>query len=76
MYLHFLNLFTCFRSRSASKIMVLGSDYLKYVETDISLSSLPPFLGGPRQIGHIPFCFDSSEDGLLKDYSPKENISG
>ena len=56
--------------------MVLGSDYLKYVETDISLSSLPPFLGGPRQIGHIPFCFDSSEDGLLKDYSPKENISG
>eukprot|EP01042_Synura_sphagnicola_P005656 gene5656-7218_t len=37
-------------AKTVAKISVLGSDFLKYITTDVELSSVPDFLGGQMTV--------------------------
>ena len=52
-------------AKTVGKIMVLGADYLEHLLKEVHVDSLPHFLGGKDHIGHIPFNFDSADNGLL-----------
>ena len=52
-------------AKTVGKIMVLGADYLDHMLKEVHIDSLPLFLGGKDNIGHIPFNFDSADNGLL-----------
>ncbi|CAE7853718.1 unnamed protein product, partial [Symbiodinium microadriaticum] len=52
-------------TRTAAKVAIVGSKFMKELEADVLPEAIPECLGGDYKGYNEPFAFDVSEGGLL-----------